>query len=725
MNKIKNFLRTENITRIVLIYILMQPLLDILSFLNVKGYIPGISTILKPLFVFGLGLYVFFIDKNSRKKYSLIFFMFILLICVHSLMLKDLMVENSVIFHEIRFMINFAYMIVLFMIFEYLYRVNDNSFTNKLKNTVVITFLIYCITILIAILTGTSAKTYEYADASKYGFKGWLDSGQIFGHALCIVFPFLIHYLFHIKSNKKVLKLISKFSILLCIIVLALIGTKVTYILDLAILASHVIIDFITGLKAKKKIYFIESGICLICLLALIGAFKFLPVKKNIDINNAVLSTDMTQNQEGSETSRKDLEILKDTITSKTSGSWKDMRRTRRLEKYYEWDIKASELLEKKYATGELHPSDMRNRQLIYNFEKYKLSSLEYKLFGIGYLNQNNFLSLERDSLMLLFSFGIIAVITVLLKPISIWIKSFLSIIKNIKTTTPETLYLFEGLSLFFCISIYAGYTFIYTNFSIYLVIICILLLDSIKVKKTYVFSKYFDKFFNKGKEDFYSSVKNNMMNDKKEFIITANPETLMTAENNSDFQKVLLDPETTIIADGIGIIKGAKILGYTINETIPGIELCSKLFEYCNELKKSIFLFGAKEEVVKKLTDMISQNYPHAIIAGYENGYAQDRQAIFKKIKALKPDIVLVALGIPEQELLIYNNLKDFNKGIFVGVGGSFDVLSGTKKRAPKIFRKLHLEWLYRIIREPKRFKRFFNSNVKYIFKIRKAKIN
>ena len=77
--------------------------------------------------------------------------------------------------------------------------------------------------------------------------------------------------------------------------------------------------------------------------------------------------------------------------------------------------------------------------------------------------------------------------------------------------------------------------------------------------------------------------------------------------------------------------------------------------------------------------------------------------------------------MGIPYQELLIHNNINDFDKGIFVGVGGSFDVLSGSKKRAPKIFRKFHLEWLYRIIREPKRFRRFFNSNVKYIFKIKK----
>ena len=214
-------------------------------------------------------------------------------------------------------------------------------------------------------------------------------------------------------------------------------------------------------------------------------------------------------------------------------------------------------------------------------------------------------------------------------------------------------------------------------------------------------------------------------MCNNKMFIVTANPETLMIAENNIDLKKALLDDKTMIIADGIGVVKGARMLKYNIPETIPGVELCSKLFEYCNEFKKSIFLFGAKEEIVSKLVEVIQSKYPNAIISGYENGYVKEKQTVFDKIASLNPDVVLVALGIPQQELLIYNNLNNFNKGIFIGVGGSFDVLSGTKKRAPKIFRRMHLEWLYRILKEPKRFKRFFNSNVKYIFKIRKAKMS
>lgn len=230
---------------------------------------------------------------------------------------------------------------------------------------------------------------------------------------------------------------------------------------------------------------------------------------------------------------------------------------------------------------------------------------------------------------------------------------------------------------------------------------------------------KYFEKIYKGSKNEFHKLVRKNLKSDTKMFIVTANPETLMIAEEDDNFKKALLDNNTTIIADGIGVVKGAKMLSYNIEETIPGVELCSKLFEYCNELKKSIFLLGAKDEIVSKLVNIINSKYPNAIICGYENGYVENKQTVFNKIETLRPDVVLVALGIPQQELLIYNNLDKFNKGIFVGVGGSFDVLSGTKKRAPKIFRKLYLEWLYRIMREPKRLKRFFSSNIKYILKI------
>ena len=118
-----------------------------------------------------------------------------------------------------------------------------------------------------------------------------------------------------------------------------------------------------------------------------------------------------------------------------------------------------------------------------------------------------------------------------------------------------------------------------------------------------------------------------------------------------------------------------------------------------------------------------INKEYPDLKIVGSCNGYVKNKDNVFDKMVKLQPDIILVGMGIPMQEKLIYKHIDKFEKGVFIGVGGSLDVISGTKKRAPKLFIKLNLEWLYRILREPKRIKTFYKNNVKFIFKVKKMK--
>ena len=728
--KLKKIFNINTITKMVLVFIILQPVFDILSFLNIRGYLPiGISTVAKPLFVFGIGVFIFCADKKQRKCYSKYLIPYGILMIIHSFMLKELMVENSVIIHEIRFMINVAYMLVMFMIMDYLYTNNENKkdFISSLKKVLVITFFIYIVPLIIAVITGTSAKTYEYSDASKLGFKGWLDSGQIFGHALSIVLPFLIYYCINNEWKNKIINILSKILIILPIIALLLIGTKVTYFIALLVLGSHFILDGVFFLKNKNKKDLLSSVICLVLLIVSIISYNILPVKKNIDINNNVLSVDMSSSAEGSETGRKDLMKLQESINKNGMLENKNIFQVHSLkmiENYYKWDYESSYLLEKKYANGELHPSDMRAKQLVYNLNKYKLSSIQYKLFGLGYLNQPETLSIERDIFMIIFSFGIIGFLIVLLKPILIWFKSFLKILNNIKNVELDTLYLFEGFSIFFCISIYAGYTFIYTNFSIFLAIIIILLKDSFTKYQKNTFNKYFEKIYKDGRDKFYTELEEKIEKNEKEFIVTANPETLMKSGKDEDLKMAVLDKKTIVIPDGIGIIKGANKLNYDIKETILGVDVANKLFELADKHKKKVFLFGAKPEIIEKMKEVLKQKYCNCELVGAIDGYVENKDKVFDQIKEKNPDIVLVALGIPNQEKLIYKHLDKFNKGIFVGVGGSFDVISGSKKRAPKIFIKLKLEWLYRIVTEPKRLKRFYQSNIKYLFKIYSEKL-
>lgn len=232
-----------------------------------------------------------------------------------------------------------------------------------------------------------------------------------------------------------------------------------------------------------------------------------------------------------------------------------------------------------------------------------------------------------------------------------------------------------------------------------------------------------FEKMYKKEEKEFNKIIYNNLKNNKKMFIVTANPETLMMSEKDMELNNLLNDKNTILVPDGIGVVKALKILNYDVKERIAGIDISNTLLEYGNKLKKSIYLFGSKQDVIDSMKDVINNKYSNLELVGSSNGYVSDRDEVFSEIKKLKPDIILVALGIPMQEKLIYKHLKDFDKGIFVGVGGSFDVISGHKKRAPKVFIKLNLEWLYRIICEPKRLKRFYQSNVKFIFKVKKMK--
>ena len=233
----------------------------------------------------------------------------------------------------------------------------------------------------------------------------------------------------------------------------------------------------------------------------------------------------------------------------------------------------------------------------------------------------------------------------------------------------------------------------------------------------------FFNKLYKVTEKEFFSEMKGNLSQNNKMFIVTANPEAFMYGGNDIEVKKLLLDEKTTVVADGIGLVKAAKMLDIQIPERIPGIDIAQQLLEDGNEMGKSVYLFGAKQEVIEAMVDRINKEYPNLVVAGYTNGYVKDKDKVFETIKESGADIVLVALGMPAQEKLIYSHLEEFEKGIFVGVGGSFDVLSGIKKRAPEFFIKHNLEWLYRITKEPSRLKRFYDNNIKFLFNVSKEK--
>lgn len=229
---------------------------------------------------------------------------------------------------------------------------------------------------------------------------------------------------------------------------------------------------------------------------------------------------------------------------------------------------------------------------------------------------------------------------------------------------------------------------------------------------------EYYLSITNKNYAELITSLEKSLKNNQKEFVITANAEIFMEALNNADLNEILTDKNNIITADGVSIIKTAKYFDIELNKKIAGVELCQTLLDYAIVEELSIFIYGSKEEVLEKL----KQKYPKAKFCALKNGYDNKDEEVAKEIINKKPDLIFVALGVPRQERFINGIFKQAKKGVFIGVGGSIDVISGYKKRAPKFFQKHNLEWLYRIIREPKRIKRFVNHNIKLLLIAKKS---
>lgn len=176
------------------------------------------------------------------------------------------------------------------------------------------------------------------------------------------------------------------------------------------------------------------------------------------------------------------------------------------------------------------------------------------------------------------------------------------------------------------------------------------------------------------------------------------------------------------INADGQSIVWAGRFLGYDIPERVAGIDLFVNLVEQSAQKGYRVFYFGATEEVVSAVVEKHQAMYPNLQVAGYRNGYFEEHESdeIALSIRESKADIVFVAFSSPKKEYWIHAYKETMNVPFVMGVGGSFDVVAGVTKRAPKWMQKTGLEWFYRFVQEPRRmFKRYFVGNLRFFKKV------
>ncbi len=226
----------------------------------------------------------------------------------------------------------------------------------------------------------------------------------------------------------------------------------------------------------------------------------------------------------------------------------------------------------------------------------------------------------------------------------------------------------------------------------------------------------------NRSKKEILEKIKK-FIGDPRDFlhIVSLNPENIVTAQENPEFKKVLTEAPIKLI-DGIGIVLAAKIKGIEVGERIAGVDLMKELVAMADRIRLRVLLIGGRPNLAVRLANCYSQSYKNGKFLGIlgvgdiKNPKKEEMEKIFSIVADYKPHIVLVAFGSPAQELWLWKNRTRFNGIVCMGVGGAFDYLSGEILRAPKFLRTLGLEWLFRLVRQPWRWRRQLRL-VKFMF--------
>ena len=206
---------------------------------------------------------------------------------------------------------------------------------------------------------------------------------------------------------------------------------------------------------------------------------------------------------------------------------------------------------------------------------------------------------------------------------------------------------------------------------------------------------------------------------DKPMQVVTINPEMITKSYKDEELSSLIKNADL-VVPDGVGVVIALKMTGIK-TARIPGIELAYSLLKEAEKRSLTVALVGADEDTVQKAKAELIKNMPNLNLVYVRNGYfdKDEEKLILQELEKIQPDLLFAGLGFPKQEIF----LKDFKniskKSIMIGVGGSFDVWAKKLKRAPKLFQKLNLEWFYRLLCQPSRFKRIFPTIPLFLLRV------
>ncbi len=185
----------------------------------------------------------------------------------------------------------------------------------------------------------------------------------------------------------------------------------------------------------------------------------------------------------------------------------------------------------------------------------------------------------------------------------------------------------------------------------------------------------------------------------------------------DGDFRD-LLNGAALVLPDSVGVILGAKILGTPLKEKVSGVDFAERMAALLEQEGRSLYLLGGKPGVAEAAAGKLRERYPRLAVRGTADGYFRDEDAVVARVRAASPDVLFVCLGSPKQERFMRAHLGDVEGCLMLGLGGTLDAIAGTVKRAPLWMQRAGLEWFYRLLKEPRRFRRMLRLP-KFLFAV------
>lgn len=671
-----------------LLFLCFSSILDLHIFYN------SISSLIRIIIIylfFGFGFWKYS-EKKDRKKIIVYFIIVILYSFLHVLNIKYKIVE------ELFYIFKMICSVVVFY----------NVYWLKIDYKKSIKFIKYilwfiCGSIVVCNIFKLGYSSYSF-NGFKYNIFDWFSkingyfedfsnkgyfhlANQVVGVVL-LFFPLIINEL---KEKSKITDVVL---LNVCSLAMLMVGNRAASIGPLLIL----IVSFIYYLFIYK---YKKEKISLKFLLILIGSMIFI----NIFLYNAPINSRYVfyDNMNYSEKVI-DEDIIVDVSTRDVLIS--KYLNNNFIDNYYPydndkefWDNLVN--LDIKFEDSRLIEELIAKR----NIEVNKIDNVS--LLGAGYYRIIDVCNIEKDYVMQYYSIGIFGIVIFIGGYFVILFKSILKILFNLENKLSFLNgMLILGVSINLILCYFSGNMLNALSSIIPLSFVLGLLYNEVNINKSckvlgYNICKYdSDKIIDKINND-----------DKLNIIFNINPIIMVNFYDRKDYKKVI-NREKYNIADGYGTILGLRIKGNKGYNQITGVDMFYKLIDNACINNKSIYLYGTKKDILEKCVFNLKNNYKNINICGYCDGYS-DVKYVLSDIKKCKPDYLFVALGSPKQEEFIIDNLNKLsNFDVIMPVGGTFDVVSGCKERAPLIYQRLHLEWLYRMIKEPKRVK----DNVKII---------